>query len=153
MNKLELMIPPVGVLVITLLLMGLSSLLFDESDFSLSARVAWFVIFSTVSMSIAGLGVLQFRKAKTSLSPLNPDKASFVVSSGIFAYTRNPMYLGMVLGLIAVVGLLGYWSLLFWVAAFAIYLNEFQIKPEEKILQEKFSQEYKNYQQRVRRWI
>ena len=78
---------------------------------------------------------------------------STLVTTGIFRISRNPMYLSLTLWLLA-------WSLFcgtFWgllvVVAFVVYLTEFQIKPEEQFLAQKFGQAYLEYKQSVRRWI
>ena len=95
----------------------------------------------------------EFRKHKTTLTPLHPEKAKFIVTTGIFNYSRNPMYLGLVLILLGIsvrVNLVGGIVIL---PLFVLYLSYFQIIPEEKILEIKFGDEYLNYKSRVRRWL
>lgn len=105
-----------------------------------------------------GLGLdihalLAFRKRKTTPNPLRPDKAEHLVIEGAYRFTRNPMYLGMVL-------ILSGWSLLrtslsglLVVPAFIWTLNQVQIIPEEQFLKQKFGRPYRNYLKQVRRWI
>ena len=89
----------------------------------------------------------------TTIHPRNPDKTEVLVTSGVYRFTRNPMYLGLMLLLSAYYllqptpfspfGLLG----VLW------YLTRFQIVPEERVLAEKFGDLYLQYKQTVRRWI
>jgi len=98
-------------------------------------------------------GVVEFRRAQTTVNPHTPDKASTVVQSGVFRYTRNPMYLGLALLLI---GAFFYWQngvTLLVIIGFFAYLNRFQITPEERVLTQKYGQDYIRYLSRVRRWI
>jgi len=101
--------------------------------------------------ALAAVGL--FRKKKTTVLPFKPEKTSSLVTDGVYAKTRNPMYLGMaliVLGVICItrqpVGLLA-------LLAACAYLTKFQIKPEEKALEDIFGQEFLDYKTRVRRWI
>jgi protein-S-isoprenylcysteine O-methyltransferase Ste14 len=97
--------------------------------------------------------LLSFRKQKTTIDPRYPHKTSSIVIGGIYTHTRNPMYLGLVLILSATsiyfAALFGF----FVVAAFILYMNTFQIKPEEEALEKQFGEEYLSYKTRVRRWI
>lgn len=104
-------------------------------------------------MTFAGLALAVFRQAGTTINPMSPDKSSYLVTSGIYRLSRNPMYVGLLLLLAAwgvylanVVSFLG-------LPAFALYMNHFQIVPEEQVLQTKFADEFVAYKQRVRRWL
>ena len=98
-------------------------------------------------------GVRAVRGAQTTISPLKPEAATALVSSGIYARTRNPMYLGLALLLLAwAVYLSALWPFagpLF----FVLYLTRFQILPEERALAKLFGEAYADYKRRVRRWI
>lgn len=112
----------------------------------------------TVCLVAAGLaldisGLLAFRKAKTTFNPLAPNRSTSIVQSGLYRFTRNPMYLGMVLELL---GLCVYFANPLTVAAvvaFVAYITHFQIIPEERLLLEKFGEPYAQYTQSVRRWL
>jgi protein-S-isoprenylcysteine O-methyltransferase Ste14 len=114
-----------------------------------SFAIVFFLI--SVGLSLASLGL--FLKFRTSPDPHKPEKASTLVTEGIFAYTRNPMYLALVFALLA-------WSC-YWqgqlpyvtVVLLIAYLTYFQILPEERILAEKFSEPYLAYCQKVPRWL
>lgn len=94
-----------------------------------------------------------FKKLKTTVDPMNPSKASKLVTIGIYHITRNPMYLSMLLLLTGFASKLGNPLCLIPLAFFVWYMNQFQIKPEEEALQEIFGEDYINYCKKVRRWI
>lgn len=107
----------------------------------------------SLGFAVGAVSVLQFRHARTTVNPLSPHKASAVVSSGLYRWSRNPMYLGMALVLLGLAAwsseLIGY-SL---VPCFCWYLTRFQILPEEKALLTAFGPEFAGYMAKVRRWI
>lgn len=84
---------------------------------------------------------------------MNPDNAAKLVTIGIYRVSRNPMYLGMLLFLLAWALFLSNYAALFPPVLFVISMTLFQIKPEEKTLHNKFGPEYDDYSRRVRRWI
>lgn len=98
-------------------------------------------------------GSLAFRRAGTTVNPLKPERASQLVISGVYRITRNPMYLGLLLGLVALAAYLAAPLTLAGPALFAMYTHRFQIKPEERALEAKFGSTYIGYRQRVRRWL
>ena len=98
-------------------------------------------------------GVVAFRRANTTVNPMKPDTTKSLVVSGIYGYTRNPMYLGFLLLLMAWAGALSNVLALGSLLAFVLYMNRFQILPEERMLASRFSQDYAEYRARVRRWL
>jgi len=102
---------------------------------------------------VALLGVASFRRARTTVNPLKPEKASALVMSGIYRYTRNPMYLGLLLALIASAFFLSNALAFLFLPAFILYMNRFQIAPEERMLASMFGQEFTAYLSKVRRWL
>lgn len=104
-----------------------------------------------VSFDIAG--IISFIRAKTTINPLRPHKATSLVSTGVYRVTRNPMYVGMLFLLIAwAIYLSSAWALL-GPLAFVLYMNRFQIGPEEKALEALFGDEFIDYKKKVRRWL
>lgn len=109
---------------------------------------------------VAGTGVLvilagiwEFRKVKTTINPTKPEKTSHLVSGGIYRVTRNPMYLGMVFIIVAAIFKLGnYWGFIA-LPCFMLFITQFQIKPEERIIEGIFGEEYLQYKSKVRRWL
>lgn len=102
---------------------------------------------------LALAGVLQFRRAHTTVDPRNPAKTSALVSDGVYGFTRNPMYLGFVLVLAGWVAFLASPALIALVAAYAFYLDKVQIPPEEAALKARFGAAFEEYAARVRRWV
>lgn len=112
----------------------------------------------TLTLLLCGVGfllagVVSFRRAKTTVNPLKPDAANALVTSGIFQYTRNPMYLGLVCLLVSLaIFMASFWALT-GAAGFVIYINRFQIRPEEAAMHKLFGEQFTAYRVRVRRWI
>jgi len=102
-------------------------------------------------MVLALAGVQGFRHAKTSRVPVRP--ATALVTSGPYALTRNPMYVGLALATIGC-GLLmaTWWPILLLVPALAI-VQVFVIVPEERYLHRRFGADYQRYVHHVRRWV
>ncbi len=106
-----------------------------------------------IGVAIAGTGILSFRMAKTTVNPMKPDSASALVVTGIYRLTRNPMYLGF-LWILLGWGIVLFHALAFLILpGFVLYMNRFQIEPEERALTTLFGQAFVDYRSRVRRWI
>jgi protein-S-isoprenylcysteine O-methyltransferase Ste14 len=106
-----------------------------------------------LGIAIALAGVAEFRRAQTTVDPTDPAKSTTVVTGGVYRHTRNPMYLGFLL-------VLAGWALYLsnLVASvgpilFVLYMNRFQISPEERILEARFGASFQSYLRSVRRWI
>ena len=150
--NLQLKIPP---LVVTLLFAGAIWLVARTGlvRFSLSGQGFIAALLFGIGLAVAASGIYAFGQARTTVSPTRPEGASQLVTGGAYRVTRNPMYLGMALWLTAWAVLLGSFSGLVFVPLFALYLNRFQIAPEERVLVQKFGDTYRTYQTRVRRWL
>lgn len=103
--------------------------------------------------AVAGAGVREFRRAATTMSPLAGRKARALVTTGVYRFSRNPMYLGLLLALGGVVVALGSGPALATLPALAAFLHHFQIAPEERALAADFGAEFAAYCSRTRRWI
>ena len=97
--------------------------------------------------------VAAFFGARTTVNPLRPERAEKLVVIGFFRYSRNPMYLGMLLILCGWAVWLGQPLNVVMLIAFVFCINELQIKPEEQALEARFGQEYRDYCDKVRRWL
>ena len=156
MRKLENLIPPPAVLLITLLLIfGISRVdnhrILRLDAWQLNSLLAALLVI--VGIGIAVLAIKQFRQAQTTVNPLRPDSASRLVTSGIFKRSRNPMYLGMVLVVLSSVVFYGSaWGLLA-VAAFIAFISRFQIVPEERAMKALFGDQFDSYKLHTRRWV
>jgi protein-S-isoprenylcysteine O-methyltransferase Ste14 len=116
-------------------------------------RAGLAIALGVTGVLVALAGVIVFRRAGTTLHPQRPESSSAVVRSGVFAWTRNPMYLGMLLVLLAWAAWLANVASLVLAFAFVAYLNRFQIRPEERVLAARFGAAYTEYMARVRRWL
>ncbi|MCP4986247.1 MAG: isoprenylcysteine carboxylmethyltransferase family protein [Colwellia sp.] len=153
MTCLENRVPPPFVAIIFAAIMwGLSKF---TSIIMLTATVKYSLVFSFVSVGIffALAGAVSFRLAKTTVNPLKPETASSLVTSGIYQFTRNPMYVGFVAFLLAWASFLGMaWGALF-IAGYIAYIQRFQIMPEERALTKLFKDEFSAYKAKVRPWL
>lgn len=153
MPSLALKIPPPVVAVCVAVAMWLLSHVAPVFTVPDAARIGMAVAIVLLGGAISLAGVLEFRRARTTVNPMKPQRASSLVVSGIYKLTRNPMYVGLLLVLVAWAAFLSAaWSLVGPVAFFA-YIGRFQIAPEEKVMAEKFGAEFAAYQSRVRRWL
>ena len=113
--------------------------------------IALVILLMGIGFSVAG--VVSFKRAKTTVNPLKPETTTSLVSSGVYRFTRNPMYVGMVFVLIAwSVYLSSLWTLIGPVMLL-LYLTRFQIQPEERALTTMFGADFVAYQSKVRRWL
>lgn len=165
MPGLETLIPPPVVAIITGIGMWKAAQILPQYSLRalLSAQSAASVLpytpYVAGALAVVGLGTAvvafgAFRAHKTTTTPLAPSRASSLVTDGIYAITRNPMYVGLVTVLTG-------WSVYlqsplvgaFEIAGFIAYITQFQIKPEERALTKIFQGEYTAYCARVRRWL
>lgn len=153
MPQLELKLPPLLLLAVCALAMWLQASLTPGLSMQFSGQLLLAAVLAIAGGAIASAGVLAFRRAHTTVNPTKPESSSSVVSTGIYAYSRNPMYLGFVLLLLALAALLGNVLALLWLPLFVAYMNRYQITPEERALQANFGADYSAYLARVRRWI
>jgi protein-S-isoprenylcysteine O-methyltransferase Ste14 len=106
-----------------------------------------------LSAVVALLAFASFWLAKTTINPLDPSRATALVTGGIFRITRNPMYVSLLLLLVAYAMRLGSWVTWLGPVLYVAYVTRFQILPEERILAAKFGDPYLAYKRRTRRWI
>ena len=144
-------IPPPIVTLISGLIIFFSRQLFPEYD-SMIINVFSF-IFLFLGLLVFFLAVASFKKYKTTVNPLQPSKASHLVISGIFRFTRNPMYLGMALILFSLSFKFNLLGGLIVTALFIMFITKFQIIPEEDAMLSLFRDEFEVYKENTRRWI
>ena len=151
MGSLEVKVPPPAVALLFGLLMWLTSSVVAPVEFPFGARVGVTVVLASVGLTFGVAGMISFRRARTTMNPTKPSAASSLVTGGVFRFTRNPMYLSLLLYLLAWAAYLSNWLALLFVPVFVLYINELQIKPEERALSALFGAEYASYKARVRR--
>ena len=111
------------------------------------------MLIGAAGLAIAGSGVREFRRASTAIDPVHVDAASNLVTTGIFAYTRSPMYVGITTLLLAWAAYLGSLRALAGPVVLAAFLNRLQVIPEERAMMPKFAESYAAYRTKVRRRI
>lgn len=153
MNTLELKIPPLLLVLIFATLMWFTHFFFQITLIEEYVALIGFVFFEALGLIIILTGALAFKKLQTTVNPTKPETTSSLVKVGIYAITRNPMYLGMMCCLIGWGIYLANPIAIIFIVGFILYLNRFQIEPEEKILTNIFKQEFIDYCASVRRWI
>ena len=119
----------------------------------LPGHVAVAALLVTVGFAICMAGVVQFRRAKTTVNPLTPETTTAMVTSGTYRFSRNPMYLGFLLALTGWAVFLCYALAFALLPLFVASMNRFQIIPEERALAAKFGQQFTDYSHSVRRWV
>jgi protein-S-isoprenylcysteine O-methyltransferase Ste14 len=152
-DKLELRVPPLAVFATAATLMWPLAHLYRPFAWSWSLRAGSALSLTTIGVITALAGVAAFRRARTTLHPMQPDRASSLVNTGIYQVTRNPMYLGMLLVLAALAAGFGQPLAVLPVFGFVGYLNRFQINAEERAMAALFGEQYQAYRKRVRRWL
>jgi len=153
MKSLELKIPPP--LIVAALALGMWGVASLGPYFATTAilRLAGCAVFVTAGVFFSVAAIISFRRARTTLNPTKPETTSTLVASGIYRFTRNPMYVALSFFLFAwAIFLSSAWTLL-GPAAFVLYIRRFQILPEERALMKLFGREYEAYCAKVRRWL
>ena len=153
MNILELKIPPVAVFLAFAAAMWLIPSRTPMTNFFFSFRMPVSLILTFAGGVFAIAGIFAFRKSQTTVNPIKPESASKIVTFGVYHFSRNPMYVGLLFVLSAwAVWLCNPLAFLF-LPAFVMYMNRFQILPEERALHAKFGSEFNAYMMSVRRWL
>ncbi|ANQ86865.1 conserved hypothetical membrane protein [Azoarcus olearius] len=116
-------------------------------------RVAVSVAIAQVSAALVLAAGFAFWRARTTIDPRRPERAATLVTYGIYRFSRNPMYLSLLLLLLAYAIRLGAPVALAGPVVFAAYVTRFQVLPEERALEAKFGLQYADYCRRVRRWL
>jgi protein-S-isoprenylcysteine O-methyltransferase Ste14 len=152
-NSLELKIPPFPLGLAVAVGMWLIARQWPAAAFDFPAREVLALALGSAGLAFAIAGVASFRRAKTTPNPMRPENAAVLVATGPYRISRNPMYAGLLIAL-------GGWALhlgnalgFVLLPLLVVYLNRFQIGPEEKALEGKFGESFSAYKRRVRRWI
>lgn len=146
-------IPPPAVAITAGLVMWGIAYFAPRLSLSSDIRLALTMIIALMGLAISVSGAMSFRQLGTTLNPTKPEEASALVTTGIYQVTRNPMYLGLLVVLVAwSIFLSSAWALL-GVLGFVLYMTRFQIAEEERVLTRLFGSDYESYKARVRRWL
>lgn len=153
MAALDLKVPPVVVVLAAGAAMTALAWGVPGAAVAVPARYAIGAALAAAGSAVCAAGVSAFRRARTTVNPMTPGAAAALVDTGVYAHTRNPMYLGFAV-------LLGGWAVALANAAslgvlplFVLYLDRFQVGPEERALAARFGPAFASYAARVRRWL
>ena len=144
-------IPPPLIVLTLIISIYFSSKKIDLINIPFQLEISFFILSLGILVFINP--VLKFIKSKTTINPIQFEETNRLVTSGIFKYSRNPMYLGMLMIIISTsIFYLNIYSIL-TPFLFVFWINKFQIKREEAFLAEKFGKEYLSYKNKTRMWL
>lgn len=153
MSSLEHRIPPPIVVLITAAIMWAIARTTYVAPINQNVRYATATLLLVIGVSVVLLAMFRFRRAGTTINPVEIERASSLVTGGIFQLTRNPMYLGLCIILTGVAVWLSAPFTLLGLAIFVLFISRFQIQPEEHAMRTLFGNAYDEYCRRTRRWI
>lgn len=153
MSALELRFPPVVVAAVCAGLMWLAARVAPGLAVDVRGREVVAPALAVLGIVVAFAGLFTVLRASTTIDPTRPEGASTLVTSGIYRFTRNPMYLGVFLVLLAAAAGLGHPLALLVAVLFVPYMTRFQIRPEERALRARFGEAFEAYTRRTRRWL
>ena len=153
MRGLEKKLPPPVVALSIAAAMWYGTRFAPHLDIQDGLRWSLCAVLAIVGLAFDVAGLLAFHGAKTTINPLRPEKASRLVVSGVYRLTRNPMYVGLAVNLLAWSAYLAAPLTLAGPVAFILYITRFQILPEERVLLGLFGEAYRAYCRQVPRWL
>jgi protein-S-isoprenylcysteine O-methyltransferase Ste14 len=144
--------PPLAVAICALAMWSLNRAA-DSARFAFAGQRAAALALLAIALALMSAAVIEFVRARTTINPMHPARAAHLITRGVFRFSRNPIYLADALLLAALALWLGNaWNFAL-VAAFVVYIDRFQIRPEERTLTQLFGAAYTEYCARVRRWL
>jgi len=152
-NWLELRVPPPAAALLTAALMWLVAQALPAFEVDVPAGGAFTTLLAALGILLGAAAIVQFRRAGTTVNPMQPHESTALVTSGIYRFSRNPMYVADVLLLAAWAAWLANLAAVVPIALFIAYMNRFQIAPEERALQARHGAAYTDYCRLVRRWL
>ncbi|WP_305842759.1 methyltransferase family protein [Photobacterium leiognathi] len=149
---MSLRVPPPILLLLSILGMYLLSRFYPVMTFDFDGKSLLISMLCFIGVIPGFMAIIAFAKANTTIDPRYPQKTSRLVTTGIYRFTRNPMYLGLVFFLFAAAFYFSALSCFVVVPVFIWVMNNFQIEPEEAVLLAMFGEDFQHYCQTVRRW-
>lgn len=146
-------LPPPLLTLATALAMGFADRVLAPSPWPLAARAGLGLVLFLIAGRFGFPAIAAFGRAGTTINPVVIDKASTLVTEGIYARSRNPMYVALTGLLLALAAVFGQPLLLAGPVLFALYIQQFQILPEERAMAARFGAAYAAYRRQVRRWM
>lgn len=153
MQWLEHKIPPPVIGALVGVAMWLAAPVGPALALGASTRHVIAAVLIAVALAFDLAGLLAFRASRTTLNPLTPERASALVTGGVYRITRNPMYVGLCFILLAWAVYLSAWLPFLGPPIYVLCITRYQILPEERVLRRLFGEQYVQYTARVRRWL
>ena len=144
---------PVFQVFIALILIALINRYFPAFNYNLPLRGLITATLMLISILVAFFAVYSFSKHRTTVNPTKPENTTVIVNTGIYAYSRNPMYLAMVIFLFSMALFCENIITFLPIPLFVWFIAKYQIEPEERTLLDSFGDNYSDYLISVRRWI
>jgi len=152
-SRLKLKVPPDAVWLVVAALMWLASAITPALAIATLLRIAVAGALAALGIAVIVAARATLSRARTTWRPAEPGRATSLVTGGVYRFSRNPIYLGMLLALLAWAVVLASPLALALSAAFVLYMDWFQIGPEERALSAVIGDQYRDYLGRVRRWL
>lgn len=122
-------------------------------QFAIPGQSATAIVLALAGALLVLSAMRLFVSAKTTINPIRIEEASSLVTTGPYAFTRNPMYLGLLMVVTGWSLSLGVWSALVAPPLFVMYINRFQIRAEEAVMRANFGSAFETYAAKTRRWL
>lgn len=153
LKPLELKISPPIIAMLSAGLIWQLNQIFPKAHFHFAGLRGLSITSASLGVLLGAVAIIQFKHMRTTIHPDRPQQTRLLVMHGIYRFSRNPMYLGIFFFLLGWVLWLANFAGALGLLFFVVYLTHFQIKPEERILAQKFGASYQHYTQTVRRWL
>ena len=151
MTNIKTKLPPPLVALIFGFLINYTKNIFPKIEIKNQIIFGSFMIINGLIIILSA--IILFKKYQTTISPLNPSNATKLITNGIYKFSRNPMYLGLLLVLLGISIIFNLTGGFFFILLFILYMNLFQIIPEENAMVDLFKDQFIDYKKNVRRWI
>jgi protein-S-isoprenylcysteine O-methyltransferase Ste14 len=152
-TPLDIRIPPPAVMLLIGAMMWWMARLAPQFAFDWAPQWLLATLLAVIGLIFELLPGLRFSRVGTTVNPMRPQSSAHLVVDGLNRYSRNPMYVGQLMLLLAWSMVLGNVASILLVLAFPLYITRFQILPEERALAVRFGDDYAAYRARVRRWL
>jgi len=153
LRSLELRIPPPLLAAFIAACMGVCVWALDLRPSTFWMRLLTVAVFAGVGVAVIACGIQNLRHARTTLNPTDPSTTTQLVTEGVYSWSRNPMYVGLLVLLIVFARAFDSFVLYLGPLLFFLLIGRLQIQPEERALAEKFGEDYAKYKSNVRRWL
>ena len=153
-SHLELKMPPPLVAAAAAALMWLASRTVPgPAPIAPGLRITAGLVIGLLGLLVGAVAIVTFSRAGTTVNPTRPGDTAVLVTHGIYRLSRNPMYVSLLLYLVGYAAYLAAWPAMLVLPLFVLYMNRFQIEPEERVLAERFPDAFSAYCEQVRRWV